>query len=170
MYYITFIDYFSRYTKIYLLRNKDKADEKFLIYKSEVENQFDKKIKRGGEYDSSILNAYCDNHGITHEVRSPYSFEINGVATRKNITLKNMVNAMLISSGAPLNLWEEAILSAWHVQNRILYKKTRKRPCELWGGSNPNLSYLKVQGCLVKVLKPIPKRTRQDLKLLTVYF
>ncbi|RVW71602.1 Retrovirus-related Pol polyprotein from transposon TNT 1-94 [Vitis vinifera] len=32
-------------------------------------------------------------------------------------------NAMLVSSGAPLNLWEEAILSACHIQNRISYKK-----------------------------------------------
>ena len=44
-YYITFIGDFSRYTKIYLLRNKDEAGEKFLIYKSEVENQLNKKIK-----------------------------------------------------------------------------------------------------------------------------
>ena len=107
-YYITFIDDFSRYTKIYLLRNKDEPGEKYLIYKSKVENQFNKKIKRlridrGGEYDSSMLNAYCENHGIIHEVTPPYSPESNGVTERKNKTLKEMVNAMLISSRAPLN-------------------------------------------------------------------
>ncbi|KAL6343805.1 hypothetical protein AAG906_027576 [Vitis piasezkii] len=32
-------------------------------------------------------------------------------------------NAMLVSSGAPLNLWEETIISACHIQNRIPYKK-----------------------------------------------
>nr|CAN83486.1 hypothetical protein VITISV_019986 [Vitis vinifera] len=32
-------------------------------------------------------------------------------------------DAMLVSSGAPLNLWEEAILSACHIQNRISYEK-----------------------------------------------
>ena len=37
-----------------------------------------------------------------------------------------MMNAMLVSSGAPLNLGEEAILSACHIQNRIPYKKTGK--------------------------------------------
>lgn len=68
-YYITFIDDFLGYTKIYLLRNKDEAGEKFLIYKNEAENQLNKKIKilrmdKGGEYDSSMLNAYCENHGI----------------------------------------------------------------------------------------------------------
>ena len=85
------------------------AGEKFLIYKSEVENQLNKKIKklrtdRGGEYDSSMLNTYCENHDIIHEVTPPYSLESNGVIERKNKTLKEMVNAMLISSRALLNL------------------------------------------------------------------
>ena len=32
-------------------------------------------------------------------------------------------DAMLVSSGAPLNLWGEVILFACHIQNRIPYKK-----------------------------------------------
>ena len=130
-----------------------------MIYKNKVENQLNKKIKRlrtdrGGEYETSILNNYCETHGIIHEVTPPYSPESNGVAERKNRTLKNMVKAMLISSGAPLNLWGEAILSACLIQNIIPYKKTDKTPYELWSGFKPNLSYLKVWGCLAKVLIP----------------
>ena len=55
-----------------------------------------------------------------------------------------MMNAMLVSSGAPLNLWGEAILSAYHIQNRIPYKKTGKTPYKLWKGYTPNIAYLKV--------------------------
>ena len=36
--YITFVDDYSRYTKIYLLKSKDEAEEMFLKYKAEVEN------------------------------------------------------------------------------------------------------------------------------------
>lgn len=59
-YYITFVDDCSRFTKVYLLRNKDKATEHFLKYKVEIENQLDRKIKRvrsdwRGEYDSNQL-------------------------------------------------------------------------------------------------------------------
>ena len=43
-YYITFVDDCSRYTKVYLLRSKNVAEEIFLKYKVEVENQFDRKI------------------------------------------------------------------------------------------------------------------------------
>ncbi|XP_074266722.1 uncharacterized protein LOC141590003 [Silene latifolia] len=45
-YYVTFIDDFSRYTKVYLLRNKSEAEDMFIKFKTEVENQLDRKIKR----------------------------------------------------------------------------------------------------------------------------
>ena len=69
-----------------------------------------------------------------------------------------MMNAMLVSSGAPLNLWGKTILSACHIQNRIPYKKTTKTPYELRKGYAPNIAYLKVWGCLAKVLLPEPKK------------
>ena len=37
-YYVTFIDNFSRFTKLYLLRNKDDAYNAFISFKNEVEN------------------------------------------------------------------------------------------------------------------------------------
>ena len=36
--YITFVDDFSKYTKVYLLKSKNEAEEIFLKYKVEVEN------------------------------------------------------------------------------------------------------------------------------------
>ncbi|CAH9136877.1 unnamed protein product, partial [Cuscuta epithymum] len=162
-FYVTFIDDFSRYTKVYLLKSKDEAFDKFLVYKSEVENQLNKKIKRvrsdrGGEY--ILINDFCEREGIIHEITPPYSPESNGIAERKNRTLKEMMNALLISSGAPDNLWGEAILSACHLQNRIPYKHNKRTPYELWKGHAPNLKYLKVWGCLAKVLLPDPKKRK----------
>ena len=92
---MTFIDDFSRFTKVYLLRNKDEAFDMFLIYKVVVVNQLDRKIKkiksdRGGEY--ILLNDYYEKEGIIHEVTLPYSPESNGVVERKNRTLKDMMN------------------------------------------------------------------------------
>ena len=92
------------------MRHKDEAGEVFLKYKAEVENQLGKKIKRlrtdmGGEYESNPFNSFCEEHGIIHETTPPYSPESNGVAERKNRTLKDMMNSMLVSSGAALNLW-----------------------------------------------------------------
>jgi len=39
--YIAFVDNCSRYTKVYLPKSKDEAEEMFLKYKAKVENQLD---------------------------------------------------------------------------------------------------------------------------------
>ena len=44
-YFITFIDDYSRYGYIYLMRHKSEAFEKFKEYKTEVENHRGKSIK-----------------------------------------------------------------------------------------------------------------------------
>lgn len=46
---------------------------------------------------------------IIHEITPSYSPESNDVAERKNRTLKEMMNSMLLSSCAPDNLRGEAI-------------------------------------------------------------
>ena len=59
-----------------------------------------------------------------------------------------MMNAMLISSGLPQNLWGEAILSANYILNKLPQKKLDKTSYELWKGQRPNafLSILKSVG------------------------
>jgi len=74
-----------------------------------------KKIKqirsyRGSEY--VLFNEYCVREDIIDEVTPLYSFEANGVTKRKDRTLKEIMNAILISSSALDNLWEEALPTA----------------------------------------------------------
>jgi hypothetical protein len=63
-----------------------------------------------------------------------------------------MMNVMLVNSSTPDNLWGEAILSACYLQNKISYKKTGLTPYKLWKDYSSNLKYLKVWGCLAKVM------------------
>ena len=130
----------------------------FLLYKAEVENQLNKKTKRvrsdkEGEY--VMMNDYYVKKCIIHEVTPPYSLESNGVAKRKkNRTLKEIMNAMLVSSLTPDNLWDKAILSVCHLQNRIHNQKSYLTPYKLWKGYSYNLKYLKAWGCLAMVMLP----------------
>ena len=74
---------------------------------------------RGGEYEAPI-GEFCTQHEIIHEVTAPYSLQSNGVVEHKNRTLKEMMNAMLISFGLPWNMWGEAILSSNYLLNKVL--------------------------------------------------
>ena len=92
------------------MNTKDEALYYFKIYKAEVENQLEKKIKqfrsdRGGEYFSSECDSFCAEHDIIHERRPPNSPQSNGVAERKNRTLTDLVNAMLDTSGLSKAWW-----------------------------------------------------------------
>ena len=117
----------------------------FKTYKAEVENQLEKKIKvirsdRGGEYESAAFSDFCAQNGIVHQTTAPYTPQQNGVAERKNRTLKEMINSMLNSSGLPHNLWGEALLTANFILNRIHFKNSNKSPYKVWKippGSKP---------------------------------
>src|SRR3954471_13458725 len=132
-YFMTLIDDSTRYCRVYLLKTKDEALSFFKVYKAEVENQLDRKIKRlrsdrGGEYFSNEFDAFCAEHGIIHERTPPYSPHSNGVAERKNRTLTDLVNAMLDTSGLSKVWWGEAIMTACHVLNRVPTKTKSVTP------------------------------------------
>ncbi|GJR76167.1 pol polyprotein [Tanacetum coccineum] len=134
-YFITFIDDCTKYCYVNLLKSKDEAIDKFVLYKNEVENQLGKKIKvvrsdRGGEYVSPFAEV-CAQHGIRHEFTAPYSPQQNGIAERKNRTLKEMVTAMLISYGMSQDMWGKAILTATYLLNKIPHKEKEETPYEL---------------------------------------
>ncbi|MBE2321234.1 hypothetical protein DVA67_035270, partial [Solirubrobacter sp. CPCC 204708] len=94
----------------------------------------------------------------------------NGVAERKSRTLKEMMNAMLNSSGLPQNMWGEAILSANYILDKIPHRKTNKTPYELWKNKVPTYKFLKVWGCLAKVMVPFPKRVKIGPKTIDCIF
>ena len=105
-----------------------------------------------------------------HQTTTPYTPQQNGIAERKNRTLKDMVNSMLNSSGLPHYMWREALLTANTILNRIPHKKTSESPYELWKGKIASYKKLKVWGCLAKVQVPLPKRTKLGPKTIDCVF
>ena len=159
---MTFIDDSTKYCYIYLLQSKNEALDKFKEYKLEVENQLEKTIKivrsdRGGEYEGQF-DAFCKENGIIHQTTAPYSPESNGIAERKNRTLKDMMNAMMQESGVTQNMWGEALMTSNYILNKIPHKVTGKTPYELWKCIVHSYKYMKVWGCLAKVAVPAPKK------------
>jgi transposase InsO family protein len=85
VYYVSFIDDFSRKTWIYFLRNKSEVFDKFKEFKGLVENQIEKKIKvlrtdNGGEFYGNEFEEFCKKCGIERQMNTPYTPQQNGVA------------------------------------------------------------------------------------------
>ena len=91
---------------MYLIRIKDKTFDKFKLFKTEVDNQKDNKIKmvqsdRGGEYFLNDFDAFCEEHGIIHQKTTLFTTQQNGMTERKNTISMDMINYMLLNAKLP---------------------------------------------------------------------
>ena len=102
-----------------MIHEKSQSLDVFKNFKAEVENQLSKKIKavrsdRGGEYygryDGSgeqrpgPFAKYLMECGIVPQYTMPGTPSQNGVAERRNCTLKDMVRSMISHSTLPESL------------------------------------------------------------------
>jgi hypothetical protein len=130
-YSITFTDDYSHYGYIYPIREKSEALDKFKIFKAEVENQHELKIKvvrsdRDGEY--------YGRHATYGQIPDPFAkfIQENGIlahystpgepqqdAERRNRTVMNIVRSMLSNSTLRVSLCMEALKTAAHISNDV---------------------------------------------------
>jgi hypothetical protein len=167
-YYLLFTDDYTRMTRIYPLKKKSSAEvlEKFKEYKPEVEKQTGKAIKRlrtdgGGEYEKWMGN-HLKGSGIIHETTAPYSPDQNGVAERANRTIMERVKAIIAEFKLDKRLWMEIADTVVYLKNRSPTSSVATTPYELWHGTKPNLSHLKIIGSTAYVHVPKEKRTKLD--------
>jgi hypothetical protein len=101
---------------------------------------------------------HVKEHSIEHKPTTGYSPQSNGVAQHYNRTLFEMACMMLDSSGTPLELWADAILTANHILNRLpAHTIDDITPFEGWNGYKPTISHIRKLGC--KVYRHINKDT-----------
>ena len=151
-YFITFINDYSRYGYLYLMKHKDESFEKFKTFKNEVQNQLRKSIKalqidRGGEYLSQDFDDYFKYCGIVSQFTPPRTPQWNGVSEWRNGTLLDMVRSMMSQSNLPISFWGYVLETATFLLNRIPSKLFQKTPYEIWTRKPPNLSFLKIGSC-----------------------
>ncbi|KAG8497255.1 hypothetical protein CXB51_008492 [Gossypium anomalum] len=127
-YYISFVDAYSRYTWLYLIKNKSEALAKFLhLYKFiEVLSQL----------------------GIHHHLSCPHASEQNSLVEHKHRHIIDIGMTLLAQAKVPMHLWVHAFTSAVHLINRLSTSVLDgKCPYELLHKSLPNYMHLHVFGC-----------------------
>jgi transposase InsO family protein len=149
LYYVSFIDYFSRKTWIYFLRNKSEVFERFKEFKDLVENQTKKRIKvmrndNGGEFRGNKFDQFCKKCGIAHQNTTPYTPQKNGVAERMNKMLMDKERSMLNRGGIVPEFWVEADATTRYLMNMSSWSALiNTTPNEVWSGKNPLVAHLK---------------------------
>ena len=94
----------------------------------------------------------------------------NGVAERRNRTLKDMVRSMISHSSLPNSLWGEALKTAVYILNRVPSKAVNKTPYELWTGKKPSIRHLHVWGCPAEARPYRPNERKLDSRTISCYF
>jgi hypothetical protein len=101
-YYVSFLDDYSKFTWVYLIKFKSEVFQKFQDFQNLVERQFDRKILTvqsdwGGEYRK--LDSFT-SLGIAHHVSCPHTHQQNGDIERKHHHIVE-VGLALLSHACP---------------------------------------------------------------------
>jgi hypothetical protein len=170
LYYVLFIDDYSRKTCIHFLKSKESEEVlyRFQEFKAQIENLTGKKIKtlrsdNGGVYTSKCFSDFCIEVGIKREYTVPYNPQQNGVAERKNRPIMEAAKAMIHDQSLPMFLWAEASMTTVYVQNRSPHKILRNMtPEEAFTGVKPEVGHFRIFGCPVYIHIPKEKRSKLE--------
>ena len=170
-YYVTFLDDYSNYLHVALIKNKNEVFHEFCKFQTSVELFHGKSIKalqtdNGGEYCSNEFETHLEKCGIKHRKTVPYTPQQAGKAERINLTLLNVVRCMIIESGLSKTFWAEAMNTACFIRNLCPSSAIDgKVPTEVWCGQNVainELCRLRVFGCQAWATVTEPARKKLD--------
>lgn len=160
-YYVCFKDDFSKYRRIFFLKQKSEVHtvlEQFLN-EAQTNGHVVKKLRCDGgkEFDNSRVAKLLASRGIEQCIPPPYTPEQNGGAERENRTIVEAARSMLNPSKLPKGLWAEACNTAAYLLNRTGKSSVQNKvPYELWYGHPVGrLDHLRIFGtrCYVHVNK-----------------
>lgn len=149
-YLLMFTDDYSRKTFSYLIKSKKEVLNKFIEFKTLVENQTNLKIKKiradsGLEYCNHLFENFLKKYGIIHETTVPYTPEQNSVSERLNL---EKTRSILQDSGLSKKFWDEAVMTAIYAKNRSPTAAISEAiPEEVWTGRRIDINNLRIFGC-----------------------
>ena len=111
------------------------------------------------EYVNKDIKNICNEAGIYLQHMAPYTPQQNGIAERKNQSLKEMANCMLHARSLPSKFLAEAINCASYIHNIYPHKYvTGKTPFEAWTGMQPKVSHFHIFGSREWACIPIEEK------------
>ena len=169
-YFVTFIDDYSRKVWVYFMKAKSEVFGYFQEFKAMVEKETGLQIKclqsdNGGEYTSHAFSDFLKRNGIVRHKSCRFTPQQNGVVERKNRHIAEVARALMNERQIPNEFWGEAVSTAIYIINRTPTAAVHNvTPEERYSGKKPDISHLKVFGCICYVHVPDELRTKLDAK------
>ena len=115
-YFVTFIDYFSHCTWLFLMKSQTKLFLVLQKFFAKIRNQFHTFIcilccDNAVEYLSTPFSDFLSSHGVLHQSSCAYTPQQNGVVERKNRHLVETTHTLLLHHTTQC-FWGDAILTA----------------------------------------------------------
>ena len=171
--FVLFIDDCTRFTWVYLMKQKSKVNIIFPIFHNILKNQFDAKVlgirsDNGKECFNQYLIPYLQKEGIIYYSSCNDTPQQNGIAKPKNRHLLEITRALFFQINVPKSFWGEVVLTTTYLINRL--------PSQILNYSSPietlsrffpkfedfNHLSLRIIGCVVFVHIHARQRTKLD--------
>ncbi|KAL4289778.1 hypothetical protein GQ457_14G021700 [Hibiscus cannabinus] len=162
-FFLTIVDDHSRMTWVFLLRLKSDTVLVLKNFFSYIQTHFSATVKfirsdNGTEFFNSACSEFFSSLGIVHQSSCPSTPQQNGVAERKHRHLLEVARALKFHSHIPVKFWGYCIQTACYLINRLPSSVLNwKTPFEILFKHAPNLSHLRVFGCLGYATNPNPR-------------
>lgn len=153
---------------VFFLKTKDEAFEAFKNFRAVAEKNSGKAVKvlrsdHGGEFMSKEFKEYCEAVGIERHCTTLYTPHQNGVVERRNRTVVEMTQSSLKEMQLAVKMWGEAVRNAVYILNRVSTGAlTGQTPYEVWHTRKPDVSHIRVFGCLAHMKIPSVKKSKLD--------
>lgn len=167
-FYITFIDAFSKYTWIYLLKHKSDCLATFKLYQSYVTTRFSAKIKLvqsdfRGEF--RPFTRFVNDQGIPYRLTCPDKSHKNGTVERKHVHIVNMGLTFLAHASISINYWDHSFTTARYLINGLL---TIALPCYIstyltLHNKKPDYASVKVLKCSMHIFESVTNSIRSQM-------
>nr|GFA33811.1 hypothetical protein [Tanacetum cinerariifolium] len=153
-YILVIVDDYSRFTWVKFLRSKDETPDVVIKFITQIQVGLNKTVRyirtdNRTEFVNHTMTEYYERIGIFHQKTMPRTPQQNGVVERRNRTLIEAAQTMLIFSKALMFLWAEGVATAGYTQNcSLIYTRHHKTPYELVHNKKLDLTFFRVFGAL----------------------
>ena len=153
-YYVSFIDDHTQKVWVYFMKQKSELFGHFKHFRAIVEKETCEQVLTlrcdgGGEYFSKEYSNFLQKKRIRRQFSCRYTPQQNGVAERKNRYIAEVARALMAEKNMPHHFWAEAVNTGVYIMNRTPTDVVHDvMPEEKFFGRKPDLTHLKVFGCI----------------------